>query len=709
MTDFRLSELIEISTIQELADAHFAFTGMPIGIVDALDGSILVAAGWQDICTRFHRVNPSSLASCKESDEYIKKHLVGGEACAYRCKNGLWDIGVPIIVGNRHLATIFLGQFFYEGESVDRGFFISQAEKHGFDLPEYLAALDRVPVLPEKKVERIISYNKSFTAFIVELAERSLRNAEVEEELRLAHSELEKRVAERTAQLEITAEGLRKSEKKYRTLFEKSKDAIFISDSERRIFDMNQAGEELFGYSREELRVLDLVKLYCNEDDRDLLWNEVHRQGFVNDFEVEMKRKDGRKILANVSMTMLRDDSGRISGYQGIIHDMTERKKLEQQLLMAQKMESVGILAGGVAHDFNNLITAISGYGEILMEGMPEDDAASHECVTNILNAADRASQLTRGLLAFSRRQIITPKPVQVNSLIKTTSKLIERIIGEDIHFTTNLCPTNLMIKADPGQIEQVLMNLATNARDAMPDGGTLSIATAELAVERGSEKSYDLPAPGKYAVVSMADTGTGMNEQTLKKIFEPFYTTKEVGKGTGLGLAVVHGIAKQHNGSILVHSEPGRGTTFELLLPVIEMGDLNDESTATRQNGREMDTLLLAEDDETVAVYMNRILERAGYKVILAGDGEEAVERFKEHDDISLVLSDVVMPRMNGKELLDQIRQMKPDVKAIFVSGYAADVLQRKGTYEEGIELIRKPFKKEDLLQTVRKVLDRE
>lgn len=834
MTEYPISKLVDLSTIQKLADAHYEVTGMPIGIIDAVDGSILVGAGWQDICTRFHRANPSSLASCRESDSYIKNHLLEGGACEYRCKNGLWDIGVPIMVRERHLGTIFLGQFFYEGESADRDYFINQAERYGYKISEYLAALDRVPVFTKEKVSGIISYNKAFALFIKELAERSLGFFKAEEELRLAHDELERRVADRTQQLKTIAEELRKSEeryalavqgsndgiwdvniatgqayhsprwksilgykgdeihnnfrewesrihpddldrvmqtgrdyeegripvyeveyrlrhkdgsyrwvlgrgaclrdsegkayrmagsitditerktiendlrdseKRYRTLFEKSKDGIFISDSTRMV-DMNGATEELFGYTRDELLSLDPSELYCNTEDRKVLWETLHRNGFVNDFEVEMKRKDGKQIIVHFSMTMLQDQSGRISGYQGIIHDMTEHKKLEQQLLLAQKMESVGILAGGVAHDFNNLITAISGYGEVLSESIPEDDKLSHESVTNILNAADRAAQLTRGLLSFSRRQIINPRPVQIDSLISSTGRLIERMIGEDIEFSTDLTLADLIIKADPGQIEQVLMNLVTNARDAMPHGGRLSIATISVSVERGTEKLYDLPAPGKYALVSVSDTGTGMDRKTLENIFEPFYTTKEVGKGTGLGLAVVHGIIKQHDGSILARSEVGKGTTFDIYLPLVQGRIDQPESMGSAEGG--METLLVAEDDETVGVYMNRILQRAGYNVIVAGNGEEAVEKFKQHDEISLVVSDVVMPRMNGMEMLNEIRKIKPDVKAIFVSGYAADVLQKKGTFQQGVELVRKPFKKVDFLQTVRKILDR-
>ncbi len=502
---------------------------------------------------------------------------------------------------------------------------------------------------------------------------------------------------------------LRVSEKKFRTLFEESKDTIFISDPARRIIDVNQAGVELFGYTKEELFSLDLERLYCNREDRELLWQKLYKSGFVGDFEVEMKRKNGEKITVHLSVTAIKDYAGRISGYQGIIHDMTERKKLERQLLQSQKMESVGILAGGVAHDFNNLLTAISGYGQILLERIPEHDELSQESIENVLKAADRAAELTRGLLAFSRKQLISPKRIQIDTLINNTGKLIRRIIGEDIELSTNFLDTNLLVKADPGQIEHVLMNLATNARDAMPHGGHLSITTRQVVVEEGSETLYDLPSPGEYAMISVADTGTGIDKKTLENIFEPFFTTKEVGKGTGLGLAIVHGIIKQHSGSVLARSEPGKGTTIDMYLPLVKGHVVKEESKISALHTGGSETLLVVEDDETVRMFMRKILTRAGYRVIIADNGEEAVKQFREHDNISLVLSDLVMPKKSGKEVQDEIRKMKPGIKVIFITGYAADVIEKKGMFEEGTEFIMKPFKKEDLLTKVRDVLDRD
>ena len=506
-----------------------------------------------------------------------------------------------------------------------------------------------------------------------------------------------------------TERSLRVSEKKYRALFEESKDPIFITSTKRRFLDINQAGIDLFGYTKEELLSLNPLELYCSQEDRRRLWRKLSDSGFVNDYEVELKRKDGEKIICHITLSAMRDEEGKVSGYQGIVRDVTERKMLERQLLQAQKMESVGVLAGGVAHDFNNLLTAISGYGQILQESVPAGDELLRESVEQVLKAAERAAELTRSLLAFSRKQIMNPKPACINTIISNAGKLIRRIIGEDIEFTTEFSDKKPMAMADSGQIELVLMNLSANARDAMPRGGRLSISTGQVVVKEGKEALYDLRAPGRYARITVADTGTGIDRKSLERMFEPFYTTKEIGKGTGLGLSIVHGIIKQHEGSVLVSSEPGKGTTFNIYLPLAaeSIDRLQPETALAPANG--METLLIAEDEEVVKVYMKRILERAGYKVIVAGDGEEAVVRFMEHrDEITLVISDVVMPKKNGREIFEEIRRMKPGIKVVFLSGYTADVMHNKGVLEKDADFLAKPFLKADLLRKVREALDK-
>ena len=523
--------------------------------------------------------------------------------------------------------------------------------------------------------------------------------------LRQTNDELRRENCDR----KLAEEKLRNSEYKFSILFSKGSLPTVLSRLSDQVFvDVNDAWTQLFGYTKEESIGKTSIELGITRDleRQTRMYDEIRRNNQVLNLEQTLYSKSGTAFAVMTNSNML-EIGGQVYALTSV-QDITERKRLEQQLLQSQKMESVGILAGGVAHDFNNLLTAISGYGQILQESIPEDDELSQESITNVLNAADRASELTRGLLAFSRKQVISAKPVRIDSLISDTSKLIQRIIGEDIEFSTNFTVKNLLVKADPGQIEQILMNLATNARDAMSNGGHLSITTSQVAVEEGLETQYDLPSPGKYALISVSDTGMGIDKKTLEIIFEPFFTTKEVGKGTGLGLAIVHGIIKQHNGSVLARSELGKGTTFDIYLPLVKGHAVKEELKITSPHPGGTETLLVAEDDKTVRMFMKRILERAGYKVIIADDGEDAVVRFREHDDISLVLSDVVMPRKNGKEMQDEIRKIKPGIKIVFISGYAADVIQKKGMFEEGTEFITKPLKKEKLLQKVREVLDK-
>ena len=389
-------------------------------------------------------------------------------------------------------------------------------------------------------------------------------------------------------------------------------------------------------------------------------------------------------------------------------NEIAERKKIEKQLLQAQKMESIGLLAGGVAHEFNNMLTAIIGYGEDIRDRLPGDDEHLRGCIEQVLRGAGRAAELTGSLLAFSRKQENDPKPVQIDTVIANTIKLIRKVIGEDIELSFVLPCKKLIVMADSAQMEHVLLNLATNARDAMPDGGRLSISVRNVTVTEGAEKSYDLPAHGNYALISVADTGMGIEKELLSRLFEPFYTTKEVGKGTGLGLSIVYGIVKQHNGSVLVNSEPGKGTTFDIYLPLFygPLAGEEDETSLPVAGGTE--TLLVVEDEEMVRVLMKQILEKAGYTVIVACDGQDAIAKFRERDDISLVLSDVVMPKKITGDILDDMRRFKPGIKVVFISGYSSDIMLKKGLKEEGTELITKPVKKYELLRKIREILDR-
>jgi PAS domain S-box-containing protein len=507
-----------------------------------------------------------------------------------------------------------------------------------------------------------------------------------------------------------TEDELRKSDYKYRALFEESKDVVYMSTLKGKFIDINPAGVELLGYSsKEELLQIDIIRdLYVHPSERKTFQNMLATKGYVKDYELEFKRKDGEHIIVLLTSTSVRDEGGKISAYRGIMRDITERKRLEQQLLQAQKMEAIGQLAGGVAHDFNNILTAIIGYGNLLKTELSQNELLS-TYTAHILNSAERAANLTHNLLAFSRRQMINPMPVHVNNILNVLKSFLPRLIGEDIELSMLLSEKKLTVIADSSHIEQVLMNLATNARDAMPDGGRLTITTDQVELDEEFIMSHGYGNIGSYALISVEDTGHGMDRETKEKLFEPFFTTKEVGKGTGLGLSMVYGIIKQHNGYIDVEGEISKGTTFKIYLPLTESkeADKKPEGLPLLKKGTE--TILIAEDDIYVREFIKEILTEYGYKVLEAIDGKDAIRIFNAHmDTIQLIMLDVVMPKMDGKEVYNEIKKASPDTKVIFMSGYATDILYKKGIVEEGLIFISKPISPDELLFKVREVLDK-
>ncbi|MBI5634063.1 MAG: PAS domain S-box protein [Nitrospirae bacterium] len=405
-----------------------------------------------------------------------------------------------------------------------------------------------------------------------------------------------------------------------------------------------------------------------------------------------------------------RDKNNALIGLIHVVRDITERKKLEDQLRQAQKMEAIGQLAGGVAHDFNNILSAIMGYGHLLRMKMDDNDPLRNY-VEQTLEASERAATLTHSLLAFSRKQMISLKLVNLNELVKRFEKFLLRLIREDIEFKTVCSDENITVMADTGQIEQVLMNLVANARDAMPDAGRLTIGTGLVHIEDEFMKIDGHGKAGDYAVITVSDTGIGMDEKTREKIFEPFFTTKEQGKGTGLGLSMVYGIIKQHGGYVTVYSEPGQGTTFKIYLPFVrphagaETAEEHKESVPLRGGS---ETILIAEDDEALRKLASTVMGQFGYQVIEAVDGEDAVLKFIENKDrIQLVILDAIMPKKNGRQAYDEISAIAPNVKTLFASGYSADVISPTGVLEKGMHFINKPVSPADLLRKVRGVLD--
>ena len=417
--------------------------------------------------------------------------------------------------------------------------------------------------------------------------------------------------------------------------------------------------------------------------------------------------KDGKKVVLETGGVPIFDSSGRFSGYRGIHRDISERKHLESQLRQSQKMEAIGTLAGGIAHDFNNILTSLIGYATLAQMKIGEDSPLK-AYVEQILAASRKAADLTQSLLTFSRQQPITPRPIDINGTIRTTEKLLRRLLTEDIELRTSLTDDNAVVLADKSQMDQIFFNLVTNARDAMPQGGTLVIETEVIYMDEDFIRTHGFGEPGSFVSIIVSDTGTGIDRKTKEHIFDPFFTTKEVGKGTGLGLATVYGIVKQHSGYITVHSEPDEGTTFRIYLPKAMLRPNEGEDSALPVIMQGNETILIAEDDEEVRHFIEQVLREYGYGTIEARDGEDAIDKFKQHRNIDLIIIDSVMPKKNGREVYEQMHETNPHVKVLFTSGYTKDVVLDKGIVDGEFDFIAKPLKVDEVLAKIRTMLDR-
>lgn len=486
-------------------------------------------------------------------------------------------------------------------------------------------------------------------------------------------------------------------------------EGVMITDIRGAIEYVNPAFEWITGYAKEEIvgRNPRLLKSGAHpEAFYRQMWETILR-GEIWSGTVVNRKKDGGLYTEELTITPVRDPFGAITDFVAIRKDITERMKLESQLRQSQKMESIGVLAGGVAHDFNNILTGVIGYTGLILGQLREDDPSYHYA-KQVEKLADKAASLTRQLLAFSRRQVLEMRPVNINDVLKDLEEMLPRVIGEDIALTVVLTDAPVTVMADPHQIEQVVLNLAVNAKDAMPRGGRLTLSTSVVEVTK--EYGHEYVKPGRYMVIAVEDSGAGMGDEVLKKIFEPFYTTKEKGKGTGLGLAVSYGIIKQHNGYVHVASTPGAGTTFEILLPEAVSGR-GEEAPAGEykpsQGGHE--TVLVAEDEEAVRELISSLLEAQGYRVLSAKNGVEALRLAETGSEtIDLLVTDVVMPEMGGKELAERLKSERTALEVVFISGYTNNALFEENILKEGVNFLQKPFKASQLIQAVRKALDR-
>ncbi len=503
---------------------------------------------------------------------------------------------------------------------------------------------------------------------------------------------------------------LDKERRQLSAAIEQTAESVFITDTEGTILYVNPAFERTTGYRRAEAVGRTPRLLKSGQQDADFyraMWTTTSHGGvwqgrFIN------KKKDGTLYTAEETITPIQDEAGFIVNYVAVKRDVTYQLQLEEQYHQAQKMEAVGRLTAGIAHDFNNSLTVINGFAQLMQFTLPPD-APQRESVNNILEAGRRAANLVSQLLAFSRKQIIEPKVVELNTLVAEMDKMLRRIIGEDIKLKTDLAPDLWPVKIDPTQVDQVIFNLAVNARDAMPAGGRLTIETTNVTLNQAYVHQHAEVTPGHYVMLAISDNGIGMNEEVKQHIFEPFFTTKEVGQGTGLGLATVFGIVKQNGGHIWVYSEPDQGTTFKIYLPRLVEAELPAHSSEQANHlPQGTETILLVEDEPTVRELASRVLRQQGYTVLEAANGQEALLLAREHrGEIHLLLTDVIMPGMNGKALAGRLASIYPQAKVLFVSGYPDSAMIHHGMLDPGVMFIQKPFSPAALVRKIREVLD--
>jgi len=504
-------------------------------------------------------------------------------------------------------------------------------------------------------------------------------------------------------------EALSHSEARYRSLVQSAVYGIYRSSLEGKFLDVNPALITMLGYaSAEEILALNPKRdVFLDPGEQARLAQEFRRGTRLDNLEMRWRRKDGNLITVRLNGRIVNSLEGAEEALEVIAEDVTERRVLEDQFRQAQKMEAVGRLAGGVAHDFNNLLMVISGYTEVLLENTRQNEPL-HSKMVAIQQAADRASTLTRQLLAFSRKQYLELKVVDVNTIVQDMKRLLSPLIGENIELITQLSAELGRTRADAGQIEQVIMNLVVNAKDAMPEGGKITIQTANVNLGDDVRRQYSYIQPGPYILFSLADTGQGMDKETQSRIFEPFFTTKEKGKGTGLGLSTVYGIIKQSGGYVFVESEVGRGTRFRIYLPrVEEAAEAAGITNTARSVAGGSETVLLAEDEESVRELVRETLVAKGYKILACENAEAALQAAAAHAGaIDMLITDLVMPGMSGRELAKRLCAVRPQTKVLYLSGYTEDVLAHPGVLEPGTVFLQKPFTLQVLARKVREVL---
>jgi len=685
LSSVRLEDLFDREVLQKIQDSFAAATGVAALITDAEGRPVTRPSNFCDLCTII-RGTEKGAANCVRSDA-THTCITEGPTLHPCLSGGLWDGGAAIHIDGHLIGKWMVGQVLVDPSEEEK--VASYADEIGADREEYLEALAKVPRMPRERFEKISRAVYYIAAQLSTLAVQNVQQGQHIEERRRSEALL----------------------MEYRKVIECSSDLICVVDSDYCYSLANSAflsywqksADEVVGHTVQEVVGSGAFSEIKPQMERCMRGEQVTYQRHFH-YPSRGKR------LMSLSYAPLTGSDGRPL-IACVIRDQTEHELLETQLRQAQKMEAIGHLAGGIAHDFNNILTVIIGYGNIMLARSDELDERQKGEVEQIIAASQRAAHLTRGLLAFSRKQVLSPQKVALNDIVNNLQSFLLRIIGEDVQLKFVHHTPHLTVFADRGQIEQVIMNLATNARDAMPEGGMLTVEVTRQEIGVDHVQSHGYGEPGEYACLVVSDTGVGMSKETQERIFEPFFSTKEMGRGTGLGMAIVYGIVKQHKGFINVYSEPGEGTTFRIYLPLLaeDKGDRADEAAPTVPAGGS-ETILVAEDDATVSKLVETVLKQFGYQVILAVDGNDCVRKFAENSEkVDLILMDMIMPGKSGKEACAEIRELQPAVRVLYSSGYTADFMHGRGDLDPGEDLIMKPVEPMVLLAKVREVLDRD
>jgi PAS domain S-box-containing protein len=685
-----MGDVIDVPAFQCLMDEFYKLARVPMALID-IKGKVLVGVGWQEICTRFHRVHPETCKYCIESDTQLSADVAPGEFRLYKCKNNMWDVATPVNVGGQHMAYLFSGQFFFEEEPLDYELFRAQARRYGFDEAQYLAALERVPRLSHSAVDAAMG-------FFIKLGE--LLSLQSYSNLKLARS-----LAERDA----LTERLNRAQMIARVgswELDLVTNRLTWSDEVYRIFGLRP---QQFGATYEAF--LEAI----HPDDRaavDAAYSGSLRDG-TSSYELDhrvVRHGTGEVRWVHEKCEHVRDAEGRIVQSLGMVQDITDRKRAEEQMRHAQKLESVGLLAGGIAHDFNNLLVGVIGNASLAEDMLPPGSPAL-PLLGRIVKSGEQAAHLTRQMLAYAGKGRFVIEPVNLPVIVRETLALVHSSIGNKISIELDLDSGAPAVESDPSQMQQVFMNLALNAAEAIGDAaGVIAVTVGETNVDsravEGGFQGWPIE-PGRHAFLEVRDSGCGMDPSTQQKVFDPFFTTKF--QGRGLGLAAVAGIVRAHKGAVKLTSAPGAGTTFRVLFPALGAAEPRPAPSAgpPRRDLRGEGTVLVVDDEAVVREVARQSLEKQGFRVLVADSGPAAIEILRSAaDTIRVVVLDLSMPGMSGEEALPRLRQIRPELDIIVSSGYSETETLRLFNGARVSGFIQKPYRPQDLAGEIKAVL---